>query len=148
MQKEEPIKALKPKAKWIITYSILPIALIILSFYQTQNTSKTLTSIGLYAFTILSILGLVELLNEKVTFYPSRIVIWKTFEKMEIGIDEIREVYWQKGCQCVLIKNDGEKISIPNPGTTNQGITNSIKAWMKTAQPGIAHNVGKRSPLS
>ena len=129
--KDAPEKVFRPSKKSILFFSAIPVGSLILSVVYILSDPYTWVALFFYAFTLLRIGGLYELMTTKLVLYPSSIHFAHEFKKRIIGKKEIERVTWEKGCGASLLLKDGTWIKIPTPGTTNMGICNTIRAWLK-----------------
>jgi hypothetical protein len=63
-----------------------------------------------------------------------RIVSVPSFQSRIIPRAEIDSVTWAKGCGASLILRDGKGVSLPSVGRNAQGLTNTIRAWLKKTE--------------
>ncbi len=49
----------------------------------------------------------------------------------EIPKSEITKVTWEAGCGVSLLLSDGKWVKVPDLGHNSQGLTNSIRSWLK-----------------
>ena len=63
-----------------------------------------------------------------------RIVSFSDFKSHTISRAEINTVTWEKGCGASLILRDGKGVRLPSMGRNAQGLTNTIRAWLKRTE--------------
>lgn len=55
------------------------------------------------------------------------------FRKTAIARSDFVKVTWEAGCGVSLLLTDGTWAKVPDLGQNSQGLTNSIRAWLKDA---------------
>jgi len=63
-----------------------------------------------------------------------RLVSATEFKSRTIPRAEIDTVTWEKGCGVSLILRDGTGVRLPGVGRNAQGLTNTIRAWLKRTE--------------
>ncbi len=86
---------------------------------------------GFVAFSGLFAFAFVELGRIHVTLDLKKITFDHGFRRREIPRSEIESVTWAKGAGVSLKLVDGRWVRLPGVGRTSQGLTNSIRAWLK-----------------
>jgi len=54
-----------------------------------------------------------------------------SFRKTVIPKNEIVRVTWEAGCGVSLLLSDGAWAKLPDLGENSQGLTNSLRAWLR-----------------
>jgi hypothetical protein len=60
-----------------------------------------------------------------------RIVSISNFQSRTIARVEVESVTWEKGCGVSIKLRDGKWVRLPSVGRNAQGLTNTIRAWLK-----------------
>jgi hypothetical protein len=60
-----------------------------------------------------------------------RIVSISDFQSRTLSRAEVDSVTWEKGCGASIKLLDGKWVRLPNVGRDPQGLTNTIRAWLK-----------------
>ena len=53
------------------------------------------------------------------------------FKRRRIEKHQIEEVTWEKGCSVSVKLLSGEWVDLPGLGQNSQGLTNSVRAWLR-----------------
>jgi hypothetical protein len=81
-------------------------------------------------------LWLVDVLATRIVLTSDsiRIVSMSDFQARTVPRVEIDSVKWEKGCGASIRLRDGKWVRLPNVGRDAQGLTNTIRAWIKTTE--------------
>lgn len=109
------------------------VAFTILSF---RLASPLWQRLGFVAFSTLAVLAVVELAMTQVELTTTGIAFVKGFRRTFIPRADIESVTWAKGGGVFLKLVDGRSVNLPGVGRTDQGLVNSIRAWLKRT-PGM-----------
>jgi hypothetical protein len=60
-----------------------------------------------------------------------RIVSISDFQSRTLPREEVESVTWEKGCGASIKLRDGKWVRLPSVGRDPQGLTNTIRAWLK-----------------
>jgi hypothetical protein len=63
-----------------------------------------------------------------------RVVSVSDFLSRTIPRAEVDSVTWEKGCGVSLLLRSGEAIKLPGVGRNAQGLTNTIRAWIRRTE--------------
>ena len=63
-----------------------------------------------------------------------RIVSISDFQSRTISRTEVDSVTWEAGCGASIKLRDGKWVRLPNVGRNPQGLTNTIRAWLKRTE--------------
>jgi hypothetical protein len=85
------------------------------------------------AYALSGVLWLADIFTRRIVLSPDsiRIVSLSDFQFRAIPRSEIEDVTWAKGCGASLILREGKGVRLPNVGRDPQGLTNTIRAWLK-----------------
>jgi len=87
--------------------------------------------LGFVTFSGLFVFAFFELSRIHVTLDLDKITFNHGFRRREIPRAKIESVTWAKGGGVSLKLVDGQWVGLPGVGRTSQGLTNSIRAWLK-----------------
>lgn len=87
--------------------------------------------VGFAAFALFSFAGLLELRSRKVVAENDGLTIVSDFRRRVIMRSQIESVAWEAGGGVSLKLADGRWHKLPDVGRTNEGLANSIRAWIK-----------------
>ena len=85
------------------------------------------------AYAVLGVLWLADIFTRRIVLGPDsiRLVSFSDYQCRTILRTEIESVTWEKGCGASLIMREGRGVRLPNVGRDPQGLTNTIRAWLK-----------------
>ena len=86
------------------------------------------------AYVILGALGLADMLLTRIALGSGHLRIVSGFRSQTIPRAEIDRVTWAAGCGASLILREGKGIRLPSVGRNAQGLTNTIRAWLKRTE--------------
>lgn len=84
-------------------------------------------------FSILGVAGTVESFFMYIRLDETEIRFRETFRNTAIPRSDIVRVTWEAGCGVSLLLSDGTWAKVPDLGHNSQGLTNSIRSWLKDA---------------
>lgn len=78
--------------------------------------------------------SLAELATQRVQLEGGTMTIVDKFRRRTLNCSEISKVTWAKGMGVAVQLLNGEWVKLPPVGTSHQGVTNTIRAWVKRTQ--------------
>jgi hypothetical protein len=97
--------------------------------YHSQGLSRmTMLYFGLAAF---GALGIVEALTARLLLADDALHVTKFWTRRSYPRATIRQATYAKGCPVTLELSNGQWAKLPDLGHNTQGITNSIRAWLR-----------------
>jgi hypothetical protein len=87
--------------------------------------------IGLAAF---GVLGIVEALTARLLLADDALHVTKFWTRRSYPRATIRQATYARGCPVTLELSNGQWAMLPDLGHNTQGITNSIRAWLKALE--------------
>ena len=97
--------------------------------YRRQGPSTvTMLSVALAVF---GLLGIVEVLTARLLLADDALHVTKFWTRRSYPRETIRQATYAKGCPVTLELSNGQWAKLPDLGHNTQGITNSIRAWLK-----------------
>jgi hypothetical protein len=100
-------------------------------FYQQEGLSWI--SAFFMGFSLLGAAGVVESFTMYILLGETEIRFRETFRKTAIPRSDIVKVTWEAGCGVSLLLSDGTWAKVPDLGQNSQGLTNSIRSWLRDA---------------
>ena len=88
-------------------------------------------SLAILSITTFAIAGAIDALTSKVEVFPERLVVVANLRRREHIRSEFVSVSWAKGVPVVLQSKSGENLRLPAVGSSAQGLTNTLRAWIK-----------------
>lgn len=99
--------------------------------YYYHQEGLTWISAFFIGFSILGVAGIVESFSSYIRLEDTEIRFRETFGKTAIPKNDIMRVTWEAGCGVSLLLSDGTWVNVPDLGHNSQGLTNSIRSWLK-----------------
>ena len=98
-------------------------------FYYQEGL--TWISAFFIAFSIFCVAGIVESFSSFIRLQDTEIRFRQIFGQTVIPKNQIAKVTWEAGCGVSLLLSDGTWVKVPDLGHNSQGLTNSIRSWLK-----------------
>ena len=99
--------------------------------YRTSGLSwMTAVFLGLLAF---GVAGIADVLTQRVELHADRIVIVRNLRKRVYPRQMFVKAAWGKGVPVSIQKVTGEWVDLPAVGASNQGLANTLRAWIGKA---------------
>lgn len=99
--------------------------------YEFLTNGSTVIAWVLGALAVFAVLGIADALSCKVELYPEQIVIVSNLRKSTFARGGFVRASWAKGVPATLERSDGSFLKLPDVGGNAQGLTNSLRAWIK-----------------
>ncbi len=115
---------------WSCTLFVFAIVVALTTVAFSVATSLW-TRLSFAAFFALTILAVLELAQRRIELSEDRLSFVVNFRRRSIPRADIDSVTWAKGAGVSLKLTDGTWVHLPEVGPGNQGLTNSIRAWLK-----------------
>ena len=106
---------------------------IIAAAYYYSQAGLTWMSAFFIGFSILGVAGVVESFSSYIQLDETEIRFRETFRTTAIPKTDIVKVTWEAGCGVSLMLSDGTWSRVPDLGHNSQGLTNSIRSWLRDA---------------
>ncbi len=116
-----------------IRISILIVALgsIAAAAYYFRQDGLTWISAFFIAFSVFCVAGVIESFSSYVRLEDTEIRFRESFGETTVPKKDIVRVTWEAGCGVSLLLCDGTWVKVPDLGHNSQGLTNSIRSWLK-----------------
>jgi hypothetical protein len=98
------------------------------SYWSQGLGMMTMLYIGLATF---GVLGIVEALTARLLLADDALHVTKFWTRRSYPRETIRQATYAKGCPVTLELSNGQWAKLPDLGHNTQGITNSIRAWLR-----------------
>lgn len=118
-----------------IRISILMVAsgsIVAAAYYYSQE-GLTWVCAFFIGLSILGVAGIVESFCMYIVLDETEIRFRETFRKTAILKSDIVKVTWEAGSGVSLLLSDGRWVNVPDLGHNSQGLTNSIRSWLRKA---------------
>jgi hypothetical protein len=129
-----PIVYRTPRSVWWITTgaALVIYALTVVAFVVGLGGWYRACFLMLCGFSLLAFL---ELASTRLTIEGETLSFVKTFRTRVFHREDIDSVTWAKGCGVSIKLADGRWVQLPDLGPSPQGLTNTIRAWLKRTAP-------------
>lgn len=98
-------------------------------FYRQEGL--TWISAFFVGFSMFGIAGVIESFLAYIRLEETQIRFRETLRETAVPKDDIERVTWEAGCGVSLLLRSGKWVKVPDLGHDSQGLTNSIRAWLK-----------------
>ena len=130
-------KVLRVKTGVIVVCVVLYVAgIVLLSLHMPFGISDRHRAWLVPTFVVLGAFGLIDLFTRRIVLGADsiRIVSYSDHLSRSIPRAMIKSVTWEKGCGASLILREGRGVRLPNVGRDPQGLTNTIRAWLRKTE--------------
>jgi hypothetical protein len=125
---------LRPKT-WVLVMTLAAAALFAAgtAFTYTQN-GWTWLSLTFAGMTLMGIGGVVEVATSRIVLHDDAVEFGTVWSRRRLAVRDIASVSWEKGGGVFLTLKAGGFAKLPELGYNAQGLTNTIRAWLKRRQ--------------
>lgn len=116
----------------ILWTSALPVAAGIVTYLTYGSDENWFVPWFFAGFALLGVAALFETLTEYLVFDVHELRFRKMFRTVKIPKADISEVTWTAGGGVSIQLTSGRWVMVPDLGYDSQGLTNSLKAWVKS----------------
>ncbi len=117
---------------WVrIMISVIASGSILAAVYFFRQEGLSWISAFFIGFSVLGVAGIIESFSSYIFLEDTEIKFRQTFGKAVIPKSDIKRVTWEAGCGVSLLLGDGTWVKVPDLGHNSQGLTNSIRSWLK-----------------
>lgn len=128
-------ETLRPKAGVrVLCIAIYVAGCVLIWFHLPFGIPEHLKTWIAPAYIVLGALGLADLLVTRIALGSDNLRIVSGFRSQTIPRAEIDKVTWAAGCGASLILRGGKGVPLPSVGRNAQGLTNTIRAWLKRTE--------------
>ena len=126
-----PVQHLRPK-QWVLVAAAAAATLFaagrLFTYTQSGWTWLSLTFAGM---TLIGIGGIVEVATSRVSLHDDALECGTVWSRRRYPVTAIASVTWEKGGGVYLKLENGGWGKLPDLGYDSQGLTNTIRAWLK-----------------
>lgn len=116
----------------ILWISAIPIGSVVAIYFAYGTSEDWFVPWFFGGFFLLGIAALFETLTEYVVLGANELRFRKSFRTVRIQKADITQITWTKGGGVSLKLGSGRWGMVPDMGHDTQGLTNSLRAWMKS----------------
>lgn len=121
-----------PWMRWLAALGPLLAALAAWQIHAAEGWSPlALLAAALAPFFLL---GFLDALTAKVELHPGHLLVVQHLRKRSFPRHAFRKAGWDKGGPAALQFASGEWLRLPPVGPSNQGLANSLRAWLGRAE--------------
>jgi len=134
---QQDAQVLRPKAGVrVLCVVVYLTGVVLLSFHLPLNIPEPHRVWIVPAFALCGALWLLDGFTTKIVLGSDsiRIVSLSDFLLRTIPRAEVDNVTWESGCGAVLLLRNGEGVKLPSVGRNAQGLSNTIRAWLKRTE--------------
>jgi hypothetical protein len=122
---------LRPKP-WVLVATVIALALFVAGFVFTYTRSGwTWLSIAYGGMTLIGLAGFIEVATTRVVLYDDSLECGPIWSRRRYPVEGIASVSWEKGGGVFLKLKAGGFGKLPDLGYNSQGLTNTVRAWLK-----------------
>ncbi len=134
---DNSVKILRPQIGVRLIIVVIYLAgIALLSFHLPFNIPERYKPLVLTCFVIGGAFAVVDIFLKRIALQNDRITIVSLSDYVSRTIPraDIESVTWEKGCGASMKLCDGKWVRLPNVGLNAQGLTNTIRAWLKRTE--------------
>jgi hypothetical protein len=125
------IQTLKPKG-WVLVAALAAAALFVAGLLFTYSQHGwTWLSIGFAGMTLIGVGGVIEVATSRVVLHDDALECGPIWSRRRYPVAGIASVSWEKGGGVFLRLEAGGFAQLPELGYNSQGLTNTVRAWLK-----------------
>jgi hypothetical protein len=127
-------QVLRPRA-WLVGLVATAAAVFLAGAVSSYvSTGWTWTSVAFVGLSVVGIVGLVELGFSRMVLSDAELEVRTLWQHRRYPASQVASVTWEAGCGVALRLSDGTWAKVPDLGYNSQGLTNTIRAWLKRAK--------------
>lgn len=116
---------------WYTVLAMIGAAASLAAALRTGDIQPPWVTILFYGFAALCVAAAADCLTAYLRLDNDTLLLRANFRTRRINKSDIESVSWAGGCPVTLTLKDGRHIRLPSFGQHSQGLTNSIRAWLK-----------------
>ena len=125
------VQSLRPK-RWLLITAMVAAALFMAGLVFTYRQSGwTWLSLAFAGMTLLGLGGVIEVATSRVALLDDALECGALWSRRRYPVSEIASVTWEKGGGVYVKLKAGGWAKLPELGYNSQGLTNTVRAWLK-----------------
>ena len=125
------VQSLRPK-RWLLITAMVAAALFVAGLVFTYRQSGwTWLSLAFAGMTLLGLGGVIEVATSRVALLDDALECGALWSRRRYPVSEIASVTWEKGGGVYVKLKAGGWAKLPELGYNSQGLTNTVRAWLK-----------------
>jgi len=134
----QPTRVLRPKG-WLVGLVVGATGLFVLGFWASYaGGGWTWTTAGFIALSLVGCGALVELAWSRIVLSEAELEVRTLWTRRRYAVSQVASVTWEAGCGVALKLSNGSWARLPDLGYNSQGLTNTVRAWLKRTKSGAA----------
>ena len=126
-----PAQYLRPK-RWVLIVTLIAAALFAAGFAFTYSQNGwTWLSLSFAGMTLFGVAGVAEVATSRVVLGDDALECGAVWSRRRYPVGDIDSVSWEKGGGVFLKLKGGGFAQLPELGYNSQGLTNTVRAWLK-----------------
>ena len=127
---------------WVITLATL-LGFLGLALIPALLPSPLWQRVAVGILVLLSVVAIVELSQRRIVLHDDALELVSGFRRRSLPRSEIASVTWAKGAGASVQLADGTWVRLPDMGPGPQGLTNSVRAWLKRTSERISDRAAR-----
>jgi len=128
---EDTPRILRPRSSLYVILAVAKMLFVAGLVFTYARSGWTFTSVGFAVMTLVAALGFVEIGTTRLIIADDYLDVGPIWKRRRYQRADIKRVTWEKGAGVVLELNRGGWAKLPELGFNSQGLTNTIRAWLK-----------------
>jgi len=125
------VQSLRPK-RWLLITAMVAAALFVAGLVFTYRQSGwTWLSLAFAGMTLLGLGGVIEVATSRVALLDDALECGALWSRRRYPVSEIASVTWEKGGGVYVKLKAGGWAKLPELGYNSQGLTNTVRAWLR-----------------
>ena len=132
----QPKRVLRPR-RWMAVSVVVATAVFLCGAGLSYiGSGWTWSTAGFAAISLVGLVGLVELAWSRIVLSEAELEVRTLWTHKRYAASRVASVTWEAGCGVALKLSDGTWAKLPDLGYNSQGLTNTIRAWLKRTKQG------------
>jgi hypothetical protein len=129
-----PQRVLRPRG-WLVGVVATAAAVFLAGAVSSfVSTGWTWVTVAFVVLTVIGVVGLAEVGWSRVVIRDAALEVHTLWQYRRFTASQVAAVTWEAGCGVALKLSDGTWAKLPDLGYNAQGLTNTIRAWLKRAK--------------
>jgi len=126
---------LRPKPWLVATVVTAAVLSLIGAVFLYRRAGWGFASVGLALMSVLGVAAIVELATSRIVLADSSLESGPLWSRRRYAAADVASVTWARGVGVSLKLTNGGWAKLPDMGYDAQGLTNTLRAWLKHSRP-------------